>query len=53
MSKISVREDKPEPSPGGWEAYRAVALAVIQQQERALKDDTLPTGKMRDANRDH
>lgn len=52
MNTESVRHAEQQPSPGGWEAYRAVAFAIIEQQERAAK--AVPTREMRDADRnDH
>jgi len=51
MSKTSLIEGRPQPSPGGWEAYRAAAIAIIAQQARAAK--SLQTQEVRDANRDH
>ncbi|MGN6516832.1 MAG: hypothetical protein ACTHLR_13445 [Rhizomicrobium sp.] len=49
MSTKSIRHDEPRPLAGGWEAYRATALAIIEQQERAAK--SLPTREARDADR--
>lgn len=47
MSTKSVRQAEPRLSPGGWEAYRAVAFAIIEQQERAA--NLALTREMRDA----
>lgn len=49
MSATSLRETPPRPSAGGWEAYRATAFAIIEDQERGLKEARKQ--EARDANR--